>query len=54
LRAQQARDTDPAKAIREASAFEVTPGMQQRSDPGADLLYSGALNAAAVTQQSGQ
>ena len=42
LRAQQERDADAAKV--EASAFEVTPGMQQRSDP---LLYSGDLKAAA-------
>lgn len=54
LREQQARDADPAKVIREASTFEVTPGMQQRSDPGADPLYSGALKAAAGAQQSGQ
>ena len=54
LRAQQARDDDPAKMIREASAFEVTPGMQQRSDPSADPLYSGALKAATTAQQSGQ
>jgi hypothetical protein len=53
LREQQARDADPAKVIREASAFEVTPGMQQRSDPGDDPLYSGALKAAGA-QQSGQ
>lgn len=54
LREQQARDADPAKVIREASAFEVTPGMQQRSDPGADPLYSGTLKAATAAQQSGQ
>jgi hypothetical protein len=54
LREQQARDADPGKVIREASAFEVTPGMQQRSDPSADPLYSGALKAATTMQQSGQ
>jgi hypothetical protein len=54
LREQQARDADPAKVIREASAFEVTPGVQQGSDPAADPLYSGALKAAAAAQQSGQ
>jgi hypothetical protein len=47
LRAQQERDADAAKV--EASAFEVTPGMQQRSDPvpSMDPLYSGDLKAAA-------
>ena len=54
LREQQARDADPEKVIREASAFEVTPGMLQRSDPSADPLYSGALKAATTAQQSGQ
>ena len=54
LRQQQARDADPAKVIREASTFEVTPGMQQRSEPGDDPLYSGALKAATEAQHSGQ
>ncbi len=54
LREQQARDADPAKVIREASAFEVTPGMQQRSDPAGDPLYSGVLKAPAAAELSGQ
>jgi hypothetical protein len=56
LRAQQERDVDAAKVYREASAFEVTPGMQQRSDPAssADPLYSGDLKAAARAQSAGQ
>jgi hypothetical protein len=57
LRAQQERDVDAAKVYIEASAFEVTPGMQQRSDPAAssaDPLYSGDLKAAAKAQSAGQ
>lgn len=56
LREQQDRDADTAKVYREASAFEVTPGMQQRSDPAAsvDPLYSGDLKAAIEAQRSGQ
>ena len=56
LRQQQDREADSAKLIREASAFEVTPGMQQRADlaASADPLYSGDLNAAAEAQRSGQ
>jgi hypothetical protein len=48
LRAQQERDADAAKV--EASAFEVTPGTQQRSDP---VLYSCDLKAAAQAQSAG-
>ncbi|HLJ72751.1 MAG TPA: hypothetical protein VKU03_15655 [Roseiarcus sp.] len=56
LREQQDREADAAKVYREASAFEVTPGMQQRGDPaaGADPLYSGDLKAAVEAQRSGQ
>jgi hypothetical protein len=56
LRAQQERDADAARVYREASAFEATPGMQQRSDPASsvDPLYSGDLKAAAQAQSSGQ
>jgi hypothetical protein len=49
LRAQQERDADAAKV--EASAFEITPGMQQRNDP---VLYSGDLKAAVQAQSVGQ
>jgi hypothetical protein len=49
LRAQQERDADAAKV--ESSAFVVTPGMQQRTDP---VLYSGDLKAAAQAQSAGQ
>jgi hypothetical protein len=49
LRAQQERDADAAKV--EASAFEVTPGMQQRGDP---VLYPGDLKAAVQAQSVGQ
>jgi hypothetical protein len=56
LRDQQDRAAESAKVIREASAFEVTPGMQQRSDSAAsaDPLYSGDLAAAVEAQHSGQ
>jgi hypothetical protein len=56
LREQQAREANATAVFREASAFEVTPGMQQRSDPAAsaDPLYSGELRAATDAQKSGQ
>jgi hypothetical protein len=56
LREQQAREADTTKIFREASAFEVTPGMQQRSDLvlSADPLYSGELRALTDSQRSGQ
>jgi len=56
LREQQDREADTAKVYREASAFEVTPGMQQRSDPAAsaDPLYSSDLKEAVEAQRSGQ
>jgi hypothetical protein len=56
LRAQEARDADAAKVYHEASAFETTPGSDQRNDaqPAVDPLYSGDLKAAPQTQSTGQ
>jgi hypothetical protein len=56
LRAQQARDADTAGIYREASAFEVTPGVDRRTDAATDTdpLYAGDLKALAQKQSAGQ
>jgi hypothetical protein len=55
LRAQE-READAAKLYREASAFEVLPGLDQRGDARAavDPLYSGDLKATPQRQTTGQ
>ncbi|HLW92802.1 MAG TPA: hypothetical protein VKS78_16085 [Roseiarcus sp.] len=55
LRDQQ-RAADSAGLYQEASAFEVTPGVTQRSQPtnGDDPLYSGDLRAAPQGASAGQ
>jgi len=54
LRAQQ-RDADSAGLYREASAFEVTPAVDQRGpSPGGDPLYSGDLRAGPQGASAGQ
>jgi hypothetical protein len=56
LRAQQERDADAVKLYREASAFDLAPGLDQRGDVGSSAgpLYSGDLKAAAKTLSTGQ
>jgi hypothetical protein len=55
LRAQQ-READSAGLYREASAFEVSPGVEQRGQSlnGGDPLYSGDLRAAPQGASAGQ
>jgi hypothetical protein len=53
LRAQQ-RDADSAGLYREASAFEVSPGVAQQPLNGGDPLYSGDLRAAPQGASAGQ
>jgi hypothetical protein len=53
LRAQQ-REVDSAGLYREASAFEVGPGVAQQSLNGGDPLYSGDLRAAPQGASAGQ
>jgi hypothetical protein len=56
LLAQQERDADAAKLYHEASTFEITPGLDLRSDArsGADPLYSGDLKSTTRSQSTGQ